>query len=962
MNGPVGGAYFLNGATGTTFFNVADVTGDSNPDLTISTPVVNLFSGAAGGLVKGGAGTLLLTATNTYTGTTLISAGTLAMSSTASLLNTGNVIIVTGGNASLAGSLSQVAGAIFTVGAGSSTFPSTTGSAAINGGTTTLTGYVAIGGSYDATPSDGGTGTLTISGGVVNVGPAVGGLPFNDDGSHIWLNPYGGSGSVLNLNGGTLSTQRPIADGDAGAATVNFNGGTLTAAAAGSLVDAGGPLALNVLAGGAIINSGTFTVTIAPSLVHGSGVTTDGGLTKLGSGTLALLASNTYNGVTTMSAGTLQLGNGGTTGSLGTAAVVDSGTLAYDLSSSPTVSNPISGSGGFAQIGTGTTTLSGTNSYSGGTLVSAGTLTATGSSALGAATGTLTVNNPNTGAGTAVVLNLSTTAATTTGSLSGAIGTPSSGTNTATINNGGQLFTVNQTTAGTFAGKIAGTGGFTLGALSTNTLTLTGSNSYSGTTTVAGGTLAVNGGSTGGLFGGGFLNVGASATQANFVMTSGAVTLGNPNPATQNYGVPALDIGSNGNSSNSSQSGGTLTVNGPMYVGDAYTGASETATFTQSGGTLNVADTTGNGLYIHQDGGSDSAVFNLNGGTLLSPYIYGGVGGSGTSTFRFSGGTVVATTSDDSGVGGGYPFMTLLTNAYVGTGGAIVNSNGYTIYITQTLAHDPMVGGTDGGFMKIGAGSLTLELASTYTGPSAVSAGTLRANNSSGSATGTGNISIGAGSSNYGGARLGGSGSVSGSVTLAASATAKQGGIIAAGADDSTIGTLTTGAQTWNGGAAYQWKIANAGTSGATPSGTPGTDYDQVVMSGLTVSTSSTAFTIAPMGSVTGVTVGNTYNWAIAQVGSGTSSTISVGGSTVTQSNTTPLSSSVFALDTSGLTVDSGSITPMPTDFSVYFETVGGNNDLVLTYNATPEPGTTMLVLAGALPMLTARRRRSRNK
>ena len=69
---------------------------------------------------------------------------------------------------------------------------------------------------------------------------------------------------------------------------------------------------------------------------------------------------------------------------------------------------------------------------------------------LGATTGSLQVNNPNTGAGTAVVLNLLPGASTTTGSLSGTIATPSSGTNTATINNGGagQNFTVNQTTAG----------------------------------------------------------------------------------------------------------------------------------------------------------------------------------------------------------------------------------------------------------------------------------------------------------------------------------------------------------------------------------------------------------------------------------------------------------------------------------------------------------------------------------
>jgi autotransporter-associated beta strand protein len=95
------------------------------------------------------------------------------------------------------------------------------------------------------------------------------------------------------------------------------------------------------------------------------------------------------------------------------------------------------------------------------------------------------------------VLNLASGVDTTVGSLSGAIATPTGGTNTATINNGGTgtNFTVNQTAAGTFAGVIAGQGNFVLGTSSTSTLTLTGAHTYTGTTTVAAGTLAFVGGS-----------------------------------------------------------------------------------------------------------------------------------------------------------------------------------------------------------------------------------------------------------------------------------------------------------------------------------------------------------------------------------------------------------------------------------------------------------------------------------
>jgi autotransporter-associated beta strand protein len=106
------------------------------------------------------------------------------------------------------------------------------------------------------------------------------------------------------------------------------------------------------------------------------------------------------------------------------------------------------------------------------------------------------VNNTNTGVGTDAVLNLATAVNTTTGSLSGTIAVPSSGVNTATINTQtGRTFTVNQTVDGTYAGVIAGSGDFVLGASSTNTLTLTGANTYTGTTTVNAGTLALVGGS-----------------------------------------------------------------------------------------------------------------------------------------------------------------------------------------------------------------------------------------------------------------------------------------------------------------------------------------------------------------------------------------------------------------------------------------------------------------------------------
>ena len=112
-----------------------------------------------------------------------------------------------------------------------------------------------------------------------------------------------------------------------------------------------------------------------------------GGLTKIGAGTLVLTANNTYTGPTTISAGTLQLGNGGTSGSI-LGNVVNNGTLAINRSDTFTLGNVISGTGALQQNGPGTTILTATNTYSGATSVNAGTLIVNGA----IASSTVTVN------------------------------------------------------------------------------------------------------------------------------------------------------------------------------------------------------------------------------------------------------------------------------------------------------------------------------------------------------------------------------------------------------------------------------------------------------------------------------------------------------------------------------------------------------------------------------------------
>lgn len=96
-------------------------------------------------------------------------------------------------------------------------------------------------------------------------------------------------------------------------------------------------------------------------------------LIKDGTGTLVLTGTGSYTGGTTIEEGTLQLGNGGTTGSI-TGDVKDNGLLVFNRSDDVTFGGVVSGTGSLEQAGRGTLTLTGVNTYTGGTTISLGTL------------------------------------------------------------------------------------------------------------------------------------------------------------------------------------------------------------------------------------------------------------------------------------------------------------------------------------------------------------------------------------------------------------------------------------------------------------------------------------------------------------------------------------------------------------------------------------------------------------
>ncbi len=166
------------------------------------------------------------------------------------------------------------------------------------------------------------------------------------------------------------------------------------------------------------------------------------GFIKVGNNTLTLTGSNTYSGITTINSGTLQVGNGGTTGTLGSADVTNNGTLSFNRSNDFTVSNTITsnpGAGAVSKLGAGKLTLSATNTIGNNLFVSAGTLDITGSTTIdgggGSNIGFLTVagNSSLTVPTGGALTILGTTHTTKPGSI---VGQNTAGTSTLLVNGG----------------------------------------------------------------------------------------------------------------------------------------------------------------------------------------------------------------------------------------------------------------------------------------------------------------------------------------------------------------------------------------------------------------------------------------------------------------------------------------------------------------------------------------------
>ncbi len=132
------------------------------------------------------------------------------------------------------------------------------------------------------------------------------------------------------------------------------------------------PTGTVVLSGSIEPGSVLFDATTTSYTLTGDPIAGTGGLT-VSQGNVTLGNDNSYTGTTIITAGTLTIGTGGTSGSLGTGAVTNSGSLVVDRDGTPTISNAIGGAGDLTVSGPGTVTLSGDSSFTGGTTILDGT-------------------------------------------------------------------------------------------------------------------------------------------------------------------------------------------------------------------------------------------------------------------------------------------------------------------------------------------------------------------------------------------------------------------------------------------------------------------------------------------------------------------------------------------------------------------------------------------------------------
>ena len=764
---------------GSGLFSIApNITGSGNLSFSGSgnTTISGIISTGSANLTKNGAGNLTLSGTNTFTGATTINAGTLSISSVANGGSNSNL----GASSNAASNLVLGGGSLSYTGTNASTdrnFTLTNGTTSTISVTTstetlTLSGTAATGnGSF----TKAGVGTLALTGASSHFGNttvSAGTLAL---------------GNVNALQNSTLDT------GTSGTQVVTFTvAGTNTYNLGGLAGSDDLSLGGNSLSVG--VNNANSTLSAA---ISGSG-----NFTKTGSGTLIFTGANAYTGITTINAGTLQLGAGGTTGQISASGdIINNANLVFNRSNSFSYAGNMSGSGN-TTITSGTLRLNGTantDRLSGTILINGGTVNyQTASDHQIANTANLTVSSGavDFGAREEVINSLN---------ISGGTITISSGT--LIIGAASSLIGGAAAISGT-AGRIITTGTTTFGNATLDYSHVSSNNSKA---LVLGGNIAVNNSATANLTNSSvgiarldlndtsrIFRVGDNANMnIGWVVTSNAVASG----ALVKAGNGTLNL-----SNTNTYTGGTTINAGTLTLGHATDTLANSGAVTVSGGILNLGSNT-----------DTVAAVTITSGTIA---------GSGTLTgiaYALQGGTV---------------------NANLGTGTMTVSSGTTTLGGTSASAT-----------VNISSGALALGSAGSLANTAAVTVASGATFDLSGKSSG---YSLGNGSTLNG----------LGTVTTASGQSLSLGtGAVIAPGTSSTSGTLSVGGLAFASGGTYAFTMGNA-------TGTAGTHWDLLSVSNNfdIAATSASPFTITiggNSGTPTGFSNNGSYSWDILTLGGG---------------------------------------------------------------------------------------------
>ncbi len=781
----------------------------------ILNPVVGspTFAGVisgSGAVNKTGAGTQTLSGNNTYTGATTITGGTLVQTGTSA-----SAITLTSGTfngSNTVSSISVAGGVGNTVANGSGTL--TTGALTFSG--SAKLALKPAGGAATGTTPLVVTGALTTGGGpiTINVTPAN---PFVSGDTYNLLSYGSLSGSLADFTLGNGLTSR-----QAGLSTLGQSGNTLTlhvvgdspawsGASAGTwntgttgsvsgtpdwaLVSAhtatdfwagdtvefddtvnlgAGPVAptttavnitTNVSPGLTTFNNSALPYTLTSA--NGTGIVGTGGLIMNGTNTVTINTANTFSGTTTINAGTLDLNgsftatpialasgatlNLGATGSLiGTPINVASGATFTEISG-----GILSGSASFATAGT--TTLAGTNARNGPTVLSGGVLNLNSASAIGSGALTITGGSFDNTSGSALTLNGNMPQSWNADIVFGGANDLNLGTGAVTL--GANCTVTSQGSAALTVGGVVGGGAVSLTKAGAGALTLTAISSYTGGTTVNGGTLNLNNGGGSGvvrgtltinsggtvvLHNGDALGYNTGGVSTDTVNVNGGTlsNLSGNQGFVSNFNLTGATVSSSGGAYNFNTGFGITSLSSPttsLFNAPIAIRGSSLAIVVASGATSGTDLAISGAITTYGGGNGNSSLVKSGPGTLLLNGINLYTGATTVSDGKLQIGNgasgSLATSSPISIAAPAALGVNLANNAVMPNtiaNAGVVDSNG-----SNVNTFSGAISGT-GGFIKSGTGLTTLSGANSYTGETAVFGGTLLMSNT----TATGSITI----------------------------------------------------------------------------------------------------------------------------------------------------------------------------------------------------------------------------